>query len=93
MVEETRGSCSGHDDDVAGLALGILTGRDRARALAHIEDCQWCNNELFSLAVVADSLLDLAPCPEPPVGFEAGLLARLRTGERGVPRGRRRRKA
>jgi hypothetical protein len=77
MIEEFRGSCSGHEDDVTGLALGILTGRDRAQALAHIEDCQWCNNELFSLAIVADRLLDLALWPEPPSGFEASLLERL----------------
>jgi hypothetical protein len=94
MTEEARKGCTGHEDDVAGLALGILNGRDRAQALAHIESCRWCDDELNSLAIVADRLLDLAPQPEPPPGFEVALLERLRTCEQRVrPRTRRARRA
>jgi hypothetical protein len=89
MVEEAREGCRGHEDDLAGLALGIVTGRDRAQALAHIDDCQWCNDELNSLAIVADRVFDLVPCREPPLGFEVGIMERFRACERRSRRGQR----
>ena len=60
------------------LALGILGGEDRARALDHITGCTDCSNELASLSRAADGLLTLAPQHEPPAGFEDRVLARLR---------------
>jgi hypothetical protein len=76
---DARGRCSGHEDEVAGLALGILTGRERARALVHVEECGYCSHELERFAIVADNLLELAPSSEPPVGFEVGVIERFRS--------------
>lgn len=77
---DTRGSCRDHRDDVVGLALGILCGRDRARALLHIDNCASCSYELASLATVADRVLDLAPSTEPPISFESSVHERLGLG-------------
>lgn len=60
------------------LALGILGGEDRARALDHLAGCAECSNELASLSRAADGLLTLAPQHEPPAGFEDRVLMRLR---------------
>ena len=60
------------------LALGILGGEDRARALDHLGSCTDCSNELAGLSRAADGLLTLAPQHEPPAGFEDRVLARLR---------------
>jgi hypothetical protein len=60
------------------LALGILGGEDRARALDHLASCADCSNELATLSRAADGLLTLAPQHEPPGGFEGRVLARLR---------------
>ena len=77
-------------DDVRALApelaLGLLSGSERAEALAHIDGCSGCRAVLEDLARVADSLLLLAPEMEPPPGFESHVLERL------VPRGTRRRR-
>src|SRR5436309_3384041 len=80
------------------LALGILGGEDRARALDHLAGCADCSNELASLARSADGLLTLAPQHEPPAGFEDRVLMRLRRapphdvrGGRSADRDRRRR--
>jgi hypothetical protein len=60
------------------LALGILGGEDRARALDHLTRCADCSSELAALSRAADGLLALAPQQEPPAGFEDRVLARLR---------------
>jgi hypothetical protein len=60
------------------LALGILGGEDRARALEHLTRCADCSSELAALSRAADGLLTLAPQHEPPAGFEDRVLARLR---------------
>lgn len=60
------------------LALGILGGEDRARALDHLTRCADCSSELAALSRAADGLLTLAPQHEPPAGFEDRVLARLR---------------
>jgi len=60
------------------LALGILGGEDRARALAHLTGCADCSTELATLSRAADGMLTLAPQHEPPAGFEGRVLARLR---------------
>lgn len=53
------------------VALGIASGRDRARALEHIAGCLECRTELEELSGIADELLFLAPVQQPPVGFES----------------------
>jgi hypothetical protein len=69
--EETR-------DLLPELALGILGGEDRARALEHLTRCADCSSELAALSRAADGLLTLAPQHEPPAGFEDRVLTRLR---------------
>lgn len=64
------------------LALGILTGEDRARALEHLGDCHRCSDELRKLNELGDELLLLAPRAEPPVGFESRVVDRLGVGSR-----------
>lgn len=60
----------------AELALGLLSGPERAEALAHLESCAACRTTLEELSDVADRLLLLAPEAEPPAGFETAVLAR-----------------
>jgi hypothetical protein len=69
--------CPQHADDLAQLALGVLTGRDRARALSHVESCRRCADELEQLSRVADTVVQAAPEVEPPVGFEVRLFERM----------------
>src|SRR5215207_4803150 len=59
------------------LALGIVAGDERARALEHLADCPPCRARLEELSSVADELLMLAPAQEPPAGFESRVLGRL----------------
>ncbi len=68
--EETR-------ELAAGLALGIVEGEERARALEHLAYCQECRRRVEELSDVADELLLLAPHGEVPVGFEERALAPL----------------
>jgi hypothetical protein len=69
--------CAEHRDDLSELALGVLTGRDRARTLAHVESCPRCAEELEQLAHAADAVVQAAPDVEPPVGFEVRLFERM----------------
>ncbi len=69
--------CEAVSGDLAELALGTLTGRERSEALVHVESCRRCSAELASLSSVMDTLLELAPAVEPPLGFEQRLMQRL----------------
>ncbi|MGA3218514.1 MAG: hypothetical protein ABSE77_05465 [Acidimicrobiales bacterium] len=69
--------CARVGPDLAELALGALTGKERVAALAHLEECARCSAEVDELAAAADQLLHLAPAAEPPVGFEARVFERL----------------
>jgi hypothetical protein len=60
----------------AELALGLLSGPERADALAHLESCPACRTTVEEQADVADRLLLLAPEVDPPAGFETAVLAR-----------------
>lgn len=64
------------------VALGIASGRDRARALEHIAGCLDCRTDLEELSGIADELLFLAPVQQPAVGFESSAIERLATGGR-----------
>jgi hypothetical protein len=59
------------------LALGIVEGEERGRALEHLADCPDCRRYVEQLAEVADELLLLAPHREPPVGFESRVLGEV----------------
>jgi hypothetical protein len=73
------------------LALGIVEGEERGRALEHLVDCPDCRRRVDELAEVADELLLLAPHKEVPVGFESRVLGRVLPAP--PPRRRRRRLA
>ena len=78
MSDDTRErGCPEYSDDLAELALGVLTGRDRARALSHVESCRRCADELEQLSRVADTVVQAAPEVDPPLGFEVRLLERM----------------
>jgi hypothetical protein len=70
-------ACDAVQDDLPELALGALTGRDRAVALAHVETCHDCSALLERLSFSADRLLDTGEVVEPPVGFESRVYDRL----------------
>jgi hypothetical protein len=59
------------------LALNLVSGDERAQALAHLTGCRACQTNLDELARTADALLLVAPSDEPPAGFESRVLAQL----------------
>lgn len=61
----------------AEVALGVLDGEDRARALEHARGCPACRAHLAELAVVGAAFLETAPAREPPPGFESRVLDAL----------------
>jgi hypothetical protein len=65
-----------HDLD-AEVALGVLTGRGRAAAIAHLEECRACREVVRRLMVTGGQLLELLPPVDPPAGFETRVLERL----------------
>jgi hypothetical protein len=68
------------------LALGVLGGAERAEAIAHVNECARCQAYVLELTEAADALPLLAPEAEPPRGFEARVLADLRSGPRRLRR-------
>ncbi|MDF3299193.1 hypothetical protein [Streptomyces tropicalis] len=54
----------------AELALGVLPGRERSGAVAHLDRCPGCREYVEQLTLVGDRLIGLLPGSEPPVGFE-----------------------
>ena len=68
--EETR-------EMAAELALGIVEGEERGRALEHLAGCPDCRRQVEELSEVADELLLLAPHREVPVGFESRVLSEV----------------
>ena len=70
-------SCDEFAEVAAELALGVLTGRERAAALAHLNGCESCREQVRELTMVGDELLALLPPHEPPAGFESRVLDRL----------------
>lgn len=69
--------CEQYSNELAELALGVLTGRERAQVLAHVESCPGCADELEHLARVADIVVQAAPEMEPPLGFEVRLFEQM----------------
>jgi anti-sigma-K factor RskA len=70
-------SCDEFAEVAAELALGVLTGRERAAALAHLDGCESCREQVRELTATQDELLALLPSQEPPAGFESRVLARI----------------
>jgi hypothetical protein len=74
--------CDETRDITTELALGIATGKERARALDHVAGCPACRQDLERLAAIADDMLVLAPESEPPPGFEARVLRAMTAPQR-----------
>jgi hypothetical protein len=68
--------CGGLADVAAELALGALTGGERATALQHLDSCAACREHVRRLTMTGEELLGLLPGFEPPPGFECRVLAR-----------------
>ena len=77
MSELNEMGCQEFSDVAAELALGVLTGRERAQALAHLDHCASCREEVGQLTATGEGLLGLLPSVEPPAGFEARVMDRL----------------
>lgn len=71
------GTCNEFNDVAAELAVGVLSGGERAGAVAHLAGCPGCQQLMVELTGAADELLLLAPEIEPPPGFESRVLTRL----------------
>jgi hypothetical protein len=77
-MSELNGMTCGELADVAAeLALGVLTGRERAMAIAHLDHCDDCREDVRQLMATGEQLLELLPPAEPPAGFETRVLERL----------------
>lgn len=77
MSELNDMSCAEFADVAAELALGVLTGRERAEALAHIDRCEACREHVRQLTMTGEELLGLLPAAEPQPGFETRVMERL----------------
>jgi hypothetical protein len=80
-------SCDGCRELAPELALGLLGGDERAAALAHLQTCERCRDDVAALTGLHERIRVLVPPVEPPAGFETRVLARL--AQAGQPRMRR----
>lgn len=77
MSELDGMSCAEFHDSAAELALGVLTGRERAEALAHLDHCEACREHVRQLTMTGEQMLGLLPTAEPPAGFESRVMDRI----------------
>jgi hypothetical protein len=77
MTEPNGMSCGDFDGVAAELALGVLTGRERADAIAHLDECDSCREHVRQLSLTGEEMLGLLPSREPPEGFESRVMDRL----------------
>jgi hypothetical protein len=76
-------TCQTFEEDLASeMALGTLSGDERAAAVDHVSSCSRCRLVLDELSQVSDALLLMAPEVEPPIGFESRVLAEVRPTRR-----------
>lgn len=67
-------SCPDVEALAAELALGTVSGSERASALSHLARCPSCRRLVDDLSEAADPLLLLTPEVEPSIGFESRVL-------------------
>lgn len=81
-------STDDYEGELVEFALGILDGRARAVLVEHVENCPECAERLAQLSTTADLLMYVPVGVEPPLGFESGIIERIRASEpaRGRPR-------
>jgi hypothetical protein len=77
MSEQNQMSCGEFADVAAELALGVLTGRERAQAVAHLDECDSCREHVRQLSLTGEEMLGLLPSAEPAEGFESRVMGRL----------------
>lgn len=77
MSEGRAMDCGEFSEVAAELALGVLTGRERGDALAHLEYCGTCRDRVRQLVMTGEELVGLLPAVEPPPGFETRVMARI----------------
>lgn len=88
---QPRGSkdigCASARNDLAEMALGVLTGEERARVVAHVNICEECALELERLCAAVDGLTELVRVDSPPEGFADRTVAAFGAdrGERSSP--------
>ena len=51
MSELNEMGCDEFTDVAAELALGVLTGRERAQAIAHLDHCDACRENVRQLTM------------------------------------------
>lgn len=85
MSEMNEMSCAMLADVAAELALGVVTGRERADAIEHLDRCETCREDVRKLMATGDELLGLLPPVGPPAGFETRVLDRLGLLAPGLP--------
>jgi len=92
MTPNCEIGCAGFEDELPLLALGCLTGRERATVLRHVESCASCASELESYSTGLDALMTVLPPVDPPAGLAERVVERVRAEESGrrAPSGRRR---
>jgi hypothetical protein len=69
--------CDRFADIGAELALGVLTGRERAEAIPQLDRCDACREDVRELAFTGEELLGLLPAVPPPAGFDTRVLNQL----------------
>ena len=74
-MSDRGAGCAEVEAQAPELALGTLSGPERATALTHLAHCPTCRRLVDELATTADPLLLLAPEMEPSIGFESRVLA------------------
>jgi predicted anti-sigma-YlaC factor YlaD len=74
--------CAAVEERAAELALGVLSGPERAAVVEHLASCAQCRSVVGELAEVADLLPGLAPEAAPPAGFEDRVLGAMRGDRR-----------
>lgn len=77
MNELNEMGCDEFGDVAAELALGVLTGRERAQAIAHLDHCDACRENVRQLTMTSEEMLGLLPAMEPPAGFESRVMERI----------------
>ena len=74
-------TCAAFADAAEELALGFTPSPERDALVDHASGCAVCATLLHELTSVTDALLALAPEAEPPLGFEARVVASLPSGD------------
>lgn len=70
-------TCADVQELAPELALDLLTGPERAAALAHLAGCAACRSEVASLTDVGEAVLAIAPEVPPSAGFESRVISRI----------------